>query len=105
MQQQAAQARVKMLTVDGFSLDFEPAGFGERQASIVNCTVVRCEPWTCATALSNAAALKGNIALCGRGDCGFVDKARACQMAGVVGMIVVNNEDVLGKLVGKSPGH
>ena len=41
------------------SLDFELAGFGERQASIVNGAVVRCEPWTCAAALSNAAALKG----------------------------------------------
>ena len=61
----------------------------------------RCEPWTCATALTNAAALDGKVAMCGRGDCGFVDKARACQMAGAVAMIVVNTEDALGKLVGK----
>ena len=46
--------------------------------------VVRCEPFTAEHALANAAEVSGNVALCIRGECGFVDKARAAQSAGAV---------------------
>jgi hypothetical protein len=45
------------------------------------------------TALSplNAAAVNGKIALIDRGTCSFVSKVQACQAAGAVGVIIVNN--------------
>lgn len=42
-------------------------------------------------ALTNAAALNGNIAMIDRGVCAFVDKVQAAQNAGAIGVIVVNN--------------
>lgn len=101
MDAEAAAAKNRMLTVDGRSLEFEQASFGERAAALVNAKVIKCEPFSCSIALSNGDQISGNIAFCVRGDCGFVDKARACQVAGAVAMIVVNTEDSLGKLVGQ----
>jgi len=49
-------------------------------------------------ALTNAAAMAGNIALVDRGLCTFVSKAAIVQAAGAVGMIVVNN------VAGVAPG-
>jgi hypothetical protein len=43
------------------------------------------------TALINAAAVAGNIALINRGTCTFVVKALAAQAAGAIGVIVTNN--------------
>jgi hypothetical protein len=43
------------------------------------------------TALTNAAAVAGNIALIERGTCGFVIKAKVAQDAGAVGVIIYNN--------------
>ena len=40
---------------------------------------------------ANAAAVSGKIALVDRGTCGFVVKVKACQDAGAVGVIVVDN--------------
>ncbi len=40
---------------------------------------------------ANAAAVNGKIALVDRGTCGFVIKVKACQDAGAVGVIVVDN--------------
>src|SRR5262249_30487797 len=42
-------------------------------------------------AITNAAALAGNIALIDRGTCTFVVKCAAAQAAGAVGVIIVNN--------------
>ena len=48
---------------------------------------------TAAATLSpaNAAAVNGKIALVDRGTCGFVIKVKACQDAGAIGVIVVDN--------------
>jgi PA domain len=43
------------------------------------------------TALTNGAAVAGNIALVERGTCGFVVKARVAQDAGAAGVIIMNN--------------
>lgn len=40
---------------------------------------------------TNALAVRGNIALVDRGTCDYVVKARAVQLAGAIGMIVVDN--------------
>ncbi len=42
-------------------------------------------------AITNAAALAGNIAVIDRGVCTFVIKAKAAQLAGAIGCILVNN--------------
>ena len=42
-------------------------------------------------AFANAAAISGNIALVDRGTCGFTVKVKNAQLAGAVGVIVVNN--------------
>src|SRR6202035_1661231 len=43
------------------------------------------------TALTNAAAVAGNIAIVDRGTCGFIVKVQNAQAAGAIGVIVVNN--------------
>ncbi|HEX4965895.1 MAG TPA: IPTL-CTERM sorting domain-containing protein [Thermoanaerobaculia bacterium] len=43
------------------------------------------------TALTNAAAVAGNIALIDRGTCGFQVKANNAQAAGAIGVIIANN--------------
>lgn len=43
------------------------------------------------SAITNGAALAGNIALVDRGTCPFVTKVQAAQDAGAIGVIVVNN--------------
>ncbi len=52
------------------------------------------------SAVTNASALAGRIALVDRGSCAFVIKAKNVQNAGAVGMIVVDN--VVGALAGMS---
>lgn len=43
--------------------------------------------------ITNAAALNGKIALIRRGDCTFVIKVKAAQVAGAIGVIMMNNVD------------
>ncbi|HKO61486.1 MAG TPA: PA domain-containing protein [Pyrinomonadaceae bacterium] len=43
------------------------------------------------SALTNAAAVAGNIALVERGTCGFVVKAKIAQDAGAIGVMIYNN--------------
>ncbi len=43
--------------------------------------------------ITNAAALNGNIALIRRGDCTFILKVKAAQVAGAIGVIMMNNVD------------
>lgn len=43
------------------------------------------------TAITNAAAIAGNIALVDRGTCGFIVKAANVQAAGAIGMVVADN--------------
>lgn len=44
-------------------------------------------------ALTNAAAVSGKIALIRRGNCPFVDKINNAQIAGAIGVIMMNNVD------------
>ena len=55
------------------------------------------------TAIANASAISGHIALVVRGEASFTEKAAAVQQAGAVGMIAANTEDVLGQLGGDAP--
>jgi hypothetical protein len=52
--------------------------------------LVIAEPYNASTPLTNAAAIKGNIALVIRGGVTFGVKATNCIAAGAIGMIVVN---------------
>ncbi|MCR5888313.1 M36 family metallopeptidase [Hymenobacter sp. J193] len=45
----------------------------------------------CSGMLTNASAVKGNIALLDRGDCEFIEKVRTAQNAGAIAVIVINN--------------
>lgn len=59
----------------------------------VRARVVLAVPALACDPLQNGAALAGRIAMVDRGVCFFVDKVRALQSAGAVGVIVVNNVD------------
>lgn len=57
----------------------------------VRAQVVATSPADACDALRNSAALQGKIALIDRGTCYFVDKIRAAQNAGAIGVIMVNH--------------
>lgn len=57
----------------------------------IRAQVVATSPADACDALRNTAALQGKIALIDRGTCDFVDKIRAAQNAGAIGVIVVNH--------------
>jgi len=68
------------------------ASFGAKSFSVA-ARIVAAEPYEAHAALTNAAALRGKIALCVRGgDATFVAKARRAQAAGALALIVVNAE-------------
>jgi len=70
--------------------NFTPAliGLGE-----IRSRVVLAQPALACDPIQNAGALAGRIAMVDRGVCFFVDKVKALQSAGAVGVIVVNNVD------------
>jgi subtilisin family serine protease len=70
--------------------NFTPAliGLGE-----IRSRVVMTQPALACDAIQNAGALAGKIAMVDRGVCFFVDKVKALQAAGAIGVIVVNNVD------------
>jgi len=59
----------------------------------VTAQVVLTDPALACDPLRNTALLQGKIALIDRGTCFFVDKIRAVQDIGALGVIVVNNVD------------
>lgn len=59
----------------------------------VSGTLVRADPNLACGDLSNAAALRGNIALIDRGTCFFADKILNAQAAGAIAVVMVNNLD------------
>ena len=61
--------------------------------AVITAPVVQALPHLVCDALTNAAALKGKIALIDRGICFFTDKIRKAQAAGAIGVIMVNNVD------------
>lgn len=66
------------------------AGFGPASFT-TSGNVVKASPLDACSALTNAAALNGKIALIKRGSCAFVDKIAAAQTAKAIGVIMVNN--------------
>jgi uncharacterized repeat protein (TIGR01451 family) len=55
------------------------------------------------SALTNAAAVAGNIALIDRGTCGFVVKVKNAQDAGAIAVIIANNAAAFGNMAGSDP--
>ena len=68
------------------------ADFGARlSAAGITGNVVQASPNDGCSALANAAAVSGNIALIDRGNCTFVSKVKNAQNAGAVGVVIANN--------------
>ena len=72
------------------------SGFGIPVSSPLTAQVVLLEDNTAPTAdgcdpIVNGAALAGNIALIDRGNCNFVQKVKAAQDEGAIGVLVCNN--------------
>jgi minor extracellular serine protease Vpr len=61
------------------------------QSGPISGALVNAAPANGCTALTNAAAIAGNIALIVRGTCGFIDKYRAAQTAGAKAIVVYND--------------
>ena len=59
----------------------------------VTAQVAATDPPDACDSLRNTAQINGKIALIDRGTCFFVDKIRAAQTAGAIGVIMVNNVD------------
>ncbi len=69
------------------------ADFGPHVASAgTTGSVTQASPADGCTALANAAAVAGRLALIDRGTCNFVVKVKNAQNAGAIGVIVVNNQ-------------
>jgi hypothetical protein len=68
------------------------ADFGSRVSTVgTTANVVQSVPADGCSALTNASAVSGRIALIDRGTCNFVVKVKNAQNAGAVGVIMVNN--------------
>jgi hypothetical protein len=68
------------------------ADFGAHlSAAGITAIVVQASPNDGCSALGNAAAVSGKLALIDRGTCTFVQKVKNAQSAGAVGVIIVNN--------------
>jgi subtilisin family serine protease len=66
-------------------------GVSLKNTGPITADVVRASPLNGCTALTNAAALAGKVALIQRGACTFVTKLQAAQAAGARAAIVFNN--------------
>ncbi|MDC9723116.1 MAG: T9SS type A sorting domain-containing protein [Urechidicola sp.] len=75
--------------------DFVPAGFGPAIGSfsgnLVLASTASGVPTEACTALNNAGAINGNIAVIERGNCEFGTKVLNAENAGAVAVIVINN--------------
>jgi subtilisin family serine protease len=76
--------------ISAVEANFTPALIGLRE---IRSRVVLAQPALACDPIQNAAALSGRIAMVDRGVCFFVDKVKALQAAGAIGVIVVNNVD------------
>lgn len=75
-------------------LDACPARFGldlSRGDVGISAEVGIGEPLNGCSSLSNAEELRHRVAVLGRGECMFIDKARYAQTAGAVGVIIIDN--------------
>ncbi|MEM4204402.1 MAG: S8 family serine peptidase, partial [Candidatus Methanomethylicaceae archaeon] len=66
------------------------AAFGPQTYNVTGEVVV-AQPYRACSALTNASAIAGKIALIERGDCAFVTKVQNAQDAGAIGVLIVNN--------------
>ena len=76
------------------SMQVGDAGFGPPLGAkaVVGAVAMSGPPEACsAPSASDAAALKGKVALVDRGTCAFVDKAKTIEAAGAIAMIVADN--------------
>jgi hypothetical protein len=71
------------------SFDVGTASFGPTNFNVSN-DIVATAPLDGCTALTNAAAVAGKIALINRGTCGFQIKANMAEAAGATGVIIAN---------------
>lgn len=78
------------------------SAYGQQSFSVTG-EVVAAIPFDACTALSNAAALNGKIALVVRGTCNFVVKSEAAINAGALGVIIVNNSPAAPTAAGGEP--
>ena len=79
------------------------AGYGPAPT----CTRVKLhavEPFDGCGEIINAKKLKGNYAIVMRGSCNFIDKTRAVQSAGAVGLVVINMDNKLIQMPGAQFG-
>jgi hypothetical protein len=79
------------------------AAFGPLPSCVRNPLRV-VQPFNACGAITNANQLKGVYALVMRGECNFIDKTRAVQAAGAVGLIVINTDETLIKMPGAQFG-
>ena len=87
-------ARVRINSPSNVAGDYATgtADFGQRVSSVgTNAAVAEASPADGCSALTNAAAVSGRIALIDRGTCTFVTKVKNAQNAGAVGVVMVNN--------------
>ena len=74
-----------------------PANFGVAVTTPITSNIVLVNDGTatptlsCSGTIANAAAVNGKIALIRRGSCTFVEKIKAAQDAGAIGVIMMNN--------------
>lgn len=75
-------------TLDAWNAAFGATAFDVSAQAVVGAPREGC------TALTNAAAVVGKIAVLARGTCSFELKARMAQDAGAVGVLILNNQPV-----------
>lgn len=101
---------VEMLSADGgllttaenSSFEYLRAEFGGPIPNYPTHAVelVRSEPMNGCEELTNSSDLKGKVALIWRGGCSFTKKSEYAEAAGAIGVLVVNNSDVLVTMAG-----
>lgn len=73
-----------------------------KSTGVVTGRIERAQPWLANAELQNAEAMRGCIAVIGRGGCPFTDKARAVEQAGAVAAVIVNHADFLFNVLGEA---
>ena len=69
---------------------------------VVTGRIERAQPYLANGDLLNSEALRGSIAITGRGGCPFTDKARALEQAGAIAVVIVNHADMLFNVLGEA---
>ncbi len=70
-----------------------PPATSKQFTAPVSGKLVMCDPPDACTALLNATAIAGNIAVIDRGTCEFTAKIKLAREAGAIAVIIVNNQD------------